>query len=164
MTRQLLVRIITVTLVVSLFLCVSSSGLAAPPGPSTEAPPPTAPAAPPVPAPAAPPVPPAGYPVYHLVQRGENLTRIAARYGTTIWAIAQANGIWNINYIRVGQLLLIPVAAPGPIPGPQYYIVQRGDTLSAIAWRFGTTVWALAQANGIWNANLIYVGQRLYIP
>jgi LysM repeat protein len=42
--------------------------------------------------------------------------------------------------------------------------VQRGDTLSAIAWRFGTTVWAIAQANGIWNSNLIYIGQTLYIP
>jgi putative chitinase len=98
------------------------------------------------------------------VQWGENLTRIAQRYGTTVWAIAQANGIWNINYIRAGQVLLIPV--PGPIlgPTPQIYIVQPGDTLSAIAWRFGTTVWALAQANGIWNPNLIYIGQRLYIP
>ncbi|MGB9879977.1 MAG: LysM peptidoglycan-binding domain-containing protein, partial [Anaerolineae bacterium] len=116
--------------------------------------------------PAAPPIPPVppSYPIYHQVQWGENLTRIAMRYGTTVWAIAQANGIWNINYIRAGQVLLIPV--PGPIPGPmpRTYIVQPGDTLSAIAWRFGTTVWALAQANGIWNPNLIYIGQRLYIP
>ncbi|MGC8785859.1 MAG: LysM peptidoglycan-binding domain-containing protein [Anaerolineae bacterium] len=119
---------------------------------------PVVPAAPPIP-----PVPPS-YPIYHQVQWGENLTRIAMRYGTTVWAIAQANGIWNINYIRAGQVLLIPV--PGPIPGPmpRTYIVQPGDTLSAIAWRFGTTVWALAQANGIWNPNLIYIGQRLYIP
>jgi putative chitinase len=102
--------------------------------------------------------------VYHLVQWGETLSKIAAYYGTTVWAIAQANGIWNVNYIRAGQLLLIPVAGPAPEPGPQYYIVQPGDTLSAIAWRFGTTVWALAQANGIWNPNLIYIGQRLFIP
>jgi putative chitinase len=39
-----------------------------------------------------------------------------------------------------------------------------GDTLSGVAWRFGTTLWAIAQANGIWNYNLIYVGQRLHIP
>jgi LysM repeat protein len=101
-----------------------------------------------------------------VVVWGENLTRIARYYGTTVWAIAQANGIWNINYIRAGQVLVIPVWGPGtePWPGPRYYIVQPGDTLSAIAWRFGTTVWMIAQANGIWNPNLIYVGQRLYIP
>jgi putative chitinase len=102
--------------------------------------------------------------LYHVVRWGETLTRIARRYGTSIWAIAQANGIWNVNYIRAGQVLVIPGWVPAPGPGPAYYIVQRGDTLSAIAWRFGTTVWAVAQANGIWNPHLIYVGQRLYIP
>jgi len=101
--------------------------------------------------------------VYHVVQWGENLTRIARRYGTTVWAIAQANGIWNIDYIRAGQVLWIP--AYGPTPGPwRIYIVQPGDTLSGIAWRFGTTMWAIAQVNGIWNPHLIYIGQRLYIP
>jgi LysM repeat protein len=99
-----------------------------------------------------------------VVRWGENLTRIARYYGTTVWAIAQANGIWNINYIRAGQALLIPGWGPGSWPGPRTYIVQPGDTLSTIAWRFGTTVWLIAQANGIWNPNLIYVGQRLYIP
>jgi putative chitinase len=101
--------------------------------------------------------------VYHVVQWGENLTRIARRYGTTVWAIAQANGIWNVDYIRAGQVLWIPGYAPSPGPW-QIYIVQPGDTLSGIAWRFGTTVWAIAQANGIWNPHLIYIGQRLYIP
>jgi LysM repeat protein len=101
--------------------------------------------------------------VYHVVQWGENLTRIAWQYGTTVWAIAQANGIWNVNYIRTGQVLLIPVT--GPWTGTwRVHIVQPGDTLSSIAWRFGTTVWALAQLNGIWNPNLIYVGQTLMIP
>ncbi|MEZ4867068.1 MAG: LysM peptidoglycan-binding domain-containing protein [Caldilineaceae bacterium] len=44
------------------------------------------------------------------------------------------------------------------------YTVQRGDTLSAIAHRFGTTVTRLIQLNGITNANRIYVGQKLLIP
>jgi len=45
------------------------------------------------------------------------------------------------------------------------YIVKTGDTLSAIAWHFRTTVWAIAQVNAISNPNLIYcIGQRLYIP
>jgi putative chitinase len=81
-----------------------------------------------------------------------------------VWAIAQANAIWNVNYIRAGQVLLIPGWQQAPVPAPGYYIVQPGNTLGAIAWRFGSTVWAIAQANGIWNPNLIYVGQRLYIP
>jgi LysM repeat protein len=81
-----------------------------------------------------------------------------------VWAVAHANGIWDVNYIRTGQVLFIPVPAPAPVPQPRIYIVQPGNTLAGIAWRFGTTVWTIAQANGIWNPNLIYVGQRLYIP
>ena len=104
-------------------------------------------------------------PVWHYVRWGENLTQIAWRYGTTIWAIASLNGIANVNRIYAGQWLQIPASGwyPSP-PGPRYHIVQRGDTLSAIAWRYGTTVWAIANANGIWNINLIYAGQTLVIP
>lgn len=152
MSRKSLLGTVTTVFVIGMLLCLSPfSVLAAPPLPTTPTPVPAAPA------------PPSGYPVYHVVQWGENLTRIARRYGTTVWAIAQANGIWNIDYIRAGQVLWIP--AYGPSPGLwRIYIVQPGDTLSGIAWRFGTTVWAIAQANGIWNPHLIYIGQRLYIP
>jgi LysM repeat protein len=44
------------------------------------------------------------------------------------------------------------------------YQIRRGDTLSALAVRFGTTVSALARANGIANVNLIYAGASLQIP
>lgn len=154
MGRRFLARMVVIVLIVGVLVSLGPlSALAAPP-------PPTSP-----PAPAAPPVAPAPtYPVYHVVQWGENLTRIALRYGTTVWAIAQANGIWDVNRIRAGQVLLIPVAGPTPTPQPTIYIVQPGDTLGAIAWRFGTTVWGIAQANGIWNPNLIYIGQTLRIP
>jgi LysM repeat protein len=102
-------------------------------------------------------------PVYHCVKWGENLTRIALRYGTTVWSIAQLNGIANPNCIYAGQVLLI---YPGTAPCYPYtvYVVQWGDTLTSIAWRFGTSSWAIAQANGIYNLNYIYAGQRLIIP
>lgn len=43
------------------------------------------------------------------------------------------------------------------------YTVKRGDTLSQIAAKYGTTVKAIAAENGIKNVNLIYVGQKLKI-
>lgn len=46
---------------------------------------------------------------------------------------------------------------------PQYYTVKSGDTLSAIASKYGTTYQKIAQLNGISNPNLIYVGQRLRV-
>ncbi|MGQ9593258.1 MAG: LysM peptidoglycan-binding domain-containing protein, partial [Anaerolineae bacterium] len=74
----------------------------------------------------------------HVVQWGETLTWIAARYGVTVWDIMQANGLWDADRIYVGQRLVIPL--PGTPPAGSLYTVQRGDTLSSIAWRFGTTV------------------------
>ncbi len=103
-------------------------------------------------------------PVVHLVKPGESLSAIAREYGTTVAALVQANAISNPNLIYVGQRLVIPSSEESPAQISTAYTVQRGDTLSAIALRFGTTVAALAQANGLSNPNLIYVGQRLLIP
>ena len=104
--------------------------------------------------------------VIHIVQWGENLFRIALRYGTTVEAIAIANGIANPNRIYAGQRLVIWGCGPGCCPGCGgfWYTVQYGDTLSGLAWRFGRSVWAIANANGIGNPNLIYAGRKLYIP
>ncbi|HMM29807.1 MAG: LysM peptidoglycan-binding domain-containing protein [Chloroflexota bacterium] len=115
----------------------------------------------------------------HIVQPGENLYRIALRYGTTWPVLAAANGLVNPNLIYSGQRLIIPGAGapppatpvPGyptaapqpatPVPTGGTYVVQAGDTLSRIALRFNTTVAALVQLNNIVNPNLIYVGQVL---
>jgi LysM repeat protein len=112
----------------------------------------------------------------HVVQPGENLYRIALRYGTTWPVLAQANGISNPDLIYVGQVLVIPgpggvVATPVPTAVPQQppsgettYTVVAGDNLYRIAATFGTTIDAIVAANGIVNPNLIYVGQVLVIP
>jgi lysozyme len=124
----------------------------------------------------------AASPSYYIVRPGDTLFSIATRYGLSSWTLAQANGIWNPNYIYVGQTLVIPgsipypcpgcpvpqpVPNPRPMPGPIYncsYHVQYGDTMSAIAARLRTDVWTLARYNGIYNLNWIYAGQWLRIP
>jgi LysM repeat protein len=57
--------------------------------------------------------------VYHRVRVGETLTSIAYRYHTSIYAIAQANGIRNIDRIYAGQVLWIPGHCPPPPPPPK---------------------------------------------
>jgi LasA protease len=53
---------------------------------------------------------------------------------------------------------------PEPSPPPQAYVVQAGDTLSSIAQRFGCSVQALVDANGLADPNALQVGQSLRIP
>jgi LysM repeat protein len=101
---------------------------------------------------------------YYTVQRGDTLFSIALRFGTTVQAIVNANGIINPNQIFYGQVFWIPSGGGGGAAGSGTYIVQRGDTLCSIARRFGTTYLALAAANGLHSPYRIYVGQRLVIP
>lgn len=109
----------------------------------------------------------------YTVRPGDTLAAIARRYGTTIQALAAANHIVNPNLIYVNQVLVIPSGsspppAVTPVPAPPTpgttYVVQRGDTLFRISIRFGVPVQIIAQANGLTNINLIYVGQTLTIP
>jgi len=106
----------------------------------------------------------------HVVQRGENLYRIALRYGVSAQTLASSNGIVNLNHIYVGQQLVIPGQGETPEPTNQpadldeTYVVSAGDTLSRIALRYGVSIWTLTQLNGIRNASFIYVGQMLRIP
>ena len=88
------------------------------------------------------------------VRPGDTLSAIAQRYGTTVSALAAANGITNRNQIYAGTTLQVPGpppvarAASGPsaaaavTPGGTV-AVRSGDTLSSIAARYHTTVAAL---------------------
>lgn len=105
--------------------------------------------------------------VTHVVQRGENLFRIAQRYGTTVAAVASANGIANPALIYVGQVLTISSSGAQPSPQPAgetTYVVQPGDNLFRIALRYNMSHLYLAQYNGIANPSRIHVGQILRIP
>ena len=99
----------------------------------------------------------------YTVQQGDTLSGIAVYCGTTISALRLANpGVWN--WVYTGQVLQMPGASWDNGNGYSTYIVQHGDTLKAIAARYGTTMDALASLNGIYNYNLIYAGQRLSVP
>jgi LysM repeat protein len=112
----------------------------------------------------------------YTVARGDSLSGIASRFGTTTRNLMSINGITNSNYIRAGQVLKLSSngvtpaapAAPAPTtPAPAApattYKVTPGDSLSGIAARFGTTTRNLMSINGIVDANRIRIGQVLTI-
>ncbi|MBP5288880.1 MAG: LysM peptidoglycan-binding domain-containing protein [Clostridia bacterium] len=131
-----------------------------------------APAPDPAPSPAPTPEPaPAPSEQVYTVAKGDTLSGIAAKYGTTYQKLAAYNGIANPNLIHPGQKIRIPgtgtpVPAPAPSPAPaeKVYTVVKGDTLSGIAKKYGTTYQKLAAYNGIQNPNLIHPGQKIRIP
>jgi LysM repeat protein len=99
------------------------------------------------------------------VRPGDTLSAIAVRLGTTIAALAEANGLADPDRIRAGQRLRVPGGAPAsPAPSAEGVRVRPGDTLSAIAVRLGTTIAALAEANGLADPDRIRAGQRLRVP
>jgi murein DD-endopeptidase MepM/ murein hydrolase activator NlpD len=107
--------------------------------------------------------PPDGGVTIHVVQRDENLYRIAMRYGTTVEAIAEANGIADPRYIAVGQRLLIPNAQINATGMAVTHSVKPGDTLWSLAFAYRTTPDQLAAANHLTNPATLFVGQELTI-
>jgi LysM repeat protein len=111
--------------------------------------------------------------VTHNVTYGDSLYRIALRYGVTMDAIAQANGLTNWSHIAIGQTLIIPglevpddsevVVNPLIAGTPTTHIVQPGETLNNIAQKYNISIEDLLKSNNIANPNLIYRGQELTV-
>ena len=100
--------------------------------------------------------------ILYRVRAGDTLGRISRDFGVSTIRLQRLNGIRNPNRIRVGALLT--VSRPGPEAAtPERYRVRRGDNLSLIAKRFGTTVGKLKALNGLRNANHIRPGQVLVV-
>jgi len=97
------------------------------------------------------------------VAYGDTLSGIASLFGTTVNDIVRLNSISNPNRIYPGQRIYLRVPVSTPVACCDTYTVRRGDTLTAIANRFGTTVARLASINEISNPNRISVGQLLVL-
>ncbi|CNH03525.1 N-acetylmuramoyl-L-alanine amidase [Yersinia kristensenii] len=111
----------------------------------------------------------------HKVQRGETLSGIASQYGVSMAVLRQNNTLKN-DVVWVGQRLKVPAsgtaaaAAPKAVAKakpsksqPVKHQVKRGDTLSAIAARYGVSMSEIERANKIKSGN-VQLGQTLTIP
>jgi LysM repeat protein len=102
------------------------------------------------------------------VQRGDTLSAIASRLGVSVDALAAANGLDPSNLLITGTTLhsvggsASSSATPAVSSSGGGYVVQRGDTLSALAARSGVSVDALAAANGLDPSGLLISGTTLH--
>ncbi len=129
----------------------------------------TAPTAPAAPAPT-------GSAATHTVAAGDTVFSIAQRHGTSVDAVLAANGLTRASVIYPGQQLALtgssapppaaaaPATPPAPVAaGGQTHAVAAGDTLFAIAKKYGTTVAQLYALNGLASGAIIYPGQNLVV-
>ncbi|MGE3269016.1 MAG: serine hydrolase [Chloroflexota bacterium] len=121
----------------------------------------------------------------HVVKPGETLGGIAAQYGLTVDQLVTLNSIQDPNRVVEGQVLKLPAAQPAapqtaagqpaapapaaaqpaaPAPVAGEYIVQPGDTLSAIAKTVGISMRALLEANELTDPDRLTAGQKLVVP
>lgn len=95
----------------------------------------------------------------YTVQPGDTLWLLSRRYGTTVEAIMQLNGLTG-DMLYIGQVLKIP--AP-PTEAYIEYTVKSGDTLWLLSRKYNTTVDAIKRLNGL-TSDIIDIGQVLKIP
>jgi LysM repeat protein len=107
----------------------------------------------------------------YVVQSGDNLYRIALRYGITVDAILRINDLANPNLLHAGQVIRLPGGEPSEEgeeaaepTATTTHVVQPGENLFRIALHYGTTINALAAYNGLTDSRRIEVGQVLIVP
>lgn len=113
----------------------------------------------------------------HVVVAGDTVSAIAQRYGFSTDAVLSANGMSRASIIYPGQRVTLPTATaptlapvitpPAPEATPAVasaHTVVSGDTISAIARRYGSSTDAVLQANGMSAASIIYPGQQIALP
>lgn len=113
--------------------------------------------------------------VTYVVEKGDNLSKIASKYRTSVAAIMELNGMSKTS-IKVGKKLKIPTntksfaqtAAVAKQDSKKYegkltHTVKSGDTLGGIAIKYGVPLKTLMEQNGIQDARKIRIGKVLII-
>ncbi|MFO7697842.1 MAG: LysM peptidoglycan-binding domain-containing protein, partial [Anaerolineae bacterium] len=125
----------------------------------------------------------------HTVVQGDVLGRIAARYGVTLSALLEVNGLNETSVLSIGDKLVIPTPAvsledspqpdattatavppttptqaPVAASGPLLHVVAAGDTLGGLAVRYQVDSGVIATENNISVNAVLRIGQNLIIP
>lgn len=97
----------------------------------------------------------------YTVKKGDTLYKIANMFGLSVVELRNLNNL-TTDILKIGQVLKIR-ENNYPSVDTDSYIVQKGDTLYAIASKFKTTVDVLKQLNNL-VTNTLYIGQVLQVP
>ncbi len=96
--------------------------------------------------------------IKYKIMPGDTIYTIAVRYGITTTTLINANNIKNPNYLKIGQILIVP------LQNGILYKTKKGDTLAKIAKKYKISIQKLAQANNLKSNQKINSGKTLLIP
>jgi len=103
----------------------------------------------------------------YVVVPGDSLSLISQRFDVPIGRLTRANGLDADAPLLIGTVLRLPgpkAPATGAVKWPASYVVRPGDSLGALAGRYGVTLAELAQANRLDPAGVLLVGTKLRVP
>lgn len=109
-------------------------------------------------------------PAVYTVNPGDTVSSIAQRFGISTASVLALNGLSWKSTIFPGQVLALTSApvkttgVPAPTTAAGRYTIVKGDTLSAIAARFGLSTQSILDANGLTWTSIVYPGQTLLVP
>ena len=113
---------------------------------------------------------------YHRVRRGETLSGLAAEYGVSVSQLRAWNALGAGDVVRSGRRLRVVAPAPARPPVAVRAVsaasaesariprVRRGETLTSLARRYGVSIQALRDANGLSAGDALRAGATLRIP
>lgn len=107
----------------------------------------------------------------YTVRRGDSFTAVSDRYGLLLWITRALNPeVTDERVITIGQTLYLghdPTVRLDPCPDGapcHLYVVRSGDTISAIAGRYGLSVQGILELNPTVDPSLIFTGQVIRLP
>ena len=100
--------------------------------------------------------------VRYRIRKGDTLGKIASKYSVPVAMIQRMNGISDPRRIRVGRSLLIPVRATELGARTLTHIVSKGESLSVLAQKYGTSTQVLRDANKL-KSDTLEIGQKIQV-
>lgn len=97
----------------------------------------------------------------YIIGKGDNLENIANKYNTSIKVLQDINNLFCIDNLREGMEIVVPIESKDYF---NYYVVEKGDSVYAIARKYNINPELLSNINGLNEDDYIYPNQQILIP